>query len=63
MISPRYDVHVTAPVQRPAEFDPYALRQPVTKLLAERFGLEINLDNRCQPPCGSYAVAMPVDPL
>jgi hypothetical protein len=63
MISPRYDVRVTAPVRDPQEFDPYALRWPLTKLLAERFGLEINLDNKCQPPCGNYGVAMPQDPL
>jgi hypothetical protein len=63
MVSPRYDVRVTAPVLEPAQFDPYALRQPLTKLLAERFGLEINLDSRCQPPCGNYGVAMSADPL
>ncbi|MEO8063466.1 MAG: hypothetical protein ABI821_12045 [Pseudomonadota bacterium] len=60
---PRYDVRVTAPVREPEDFDAYALRQPVTKLLAERFGLEVNLDNQCQPPCGNYGVAMPEAPL
>jgi hypothetical protein len=63
MVWPRYDVRVTAPVVHPEEFDPYALRQPLTRLLAERFGLEINLDNKCQPPCGNYGVVMPADPL
>jgi len=63
MIWPRYDVRVIAPVRDPGAFDPYSLRQPVTKLLAERFGLEINLDNKCQPPCGNYGVAMSPEPL
>ena len=54
---PRYDVRVQAPILSPAEFDTYALRKPITKLLAERFGLEIYMDNRCQPPCGRYGVA------
>jgi hypothetical protein len=63
MIWPRYDVRVFAPVQDPEEFDPYALRWPLTKLLAERFGLEINLDNKCQAPCGNYGVVMPANPL
>ncbi|MEJ0085842.1 MAG: hypothetical protein WDO72_09175 [Pseudomonadota bacterium] len=63
MISPRYDVRVSAAVRDPQNFDAYALRQPLTKLLAERFGLEINLDNKCQPPCGNYGVAMSVGPL
>ena len=63
LISPRYDVRVIAPVRDPQDFDPYSLRQPVTRLLAERFGLEIHLDNKCQPPCGNYGVAMSVAPL
>ena len=54
---PRYDVRVRAPIRQPAEFDPYALRKPITKLLAERFGLEIYMDDQCQPPCGRYGVA------
>jgi len=63
LLSPRYDVRVIAPVRNPRDFDPYSLRQPVTRLLAERFGLEIHLDNKCQPPCGIYGVAMSVEPL
>jgi hypothetical protein len=56
---PRYDVVVTAPIQVPDEFDPYALRQIVTKLLAERFGLEVYVKQKCQPPCGRYNVPLP----
>lgn len=60
---PRYNIRVVAPVPEPKEFDPYALRQGVTKLLAERFGLEIYLNNACQPPCGKYGVALSIEPL
>ena len=56
---PRYDVRVRAPIQEPEKFDPYALRQAVTQLLARRFGLEISVQGKCQPPCGKYAVPMP----
>jgi hypothetical protein len=59
LTSPRYDVRAEAPVPAPERFDPYALRQNLTKLLAERFGLEIYLNGDCQPPCGRYAVPMP----
>ena len=63
LISPRYDLRVAAPVVQPESFDPYALRQPVTKMLAERFGLQIEIDGKCQPPCGNYGVAMSAEPL
>jgi hypothetical protein len=63
LLSPRYDVRVIAPVREPEDFDPYSLRQPVTRMLAERFGLEVHLDNKCQPPCGNYGVAMSTEPL
>jgi uncharacterized protein (TIGR03435 family) len=63
LTSPRYDVSVRAPLPEPDEFNSYALRQPITKLLADRFGLEIYLNARCQPPCGVYQVAMPKEPL
>jgi hypothetical protein len=56
---PRYDVRIAAPIQAPAEFDSYALRQIVTKLLAERFGLEVYVQRECQPPCGVYNVPLP----
>ena len=57
--TPRYDVRVVAPIRAPAEFDSYALRQIVTKLLADRFGLEIYVQQKCQPPCGVYHVPLP----
>jgi hypothetical protein len=60
---PRYDVRVVAPVPEPRDFDPYAMRQSVTRLLAERFGLEIYLNHDCQPPCGRYGVALSTEPL
>jgi hypothetical protein len=60
---PRYDVRVQAPIREPGEFDPYALRSPITKLLAERFGLQIFVNQKCQPPCGSYGVAQSGAPL
>jgi hypothetical protein len=59
LLSPRYDVHVGARIVDPEDFDPYALRQRITQFLAERFGLEIHLNDRCQPPCGVYNVPMP----
>jgi hypothetical protein len=60
---PRYDVRIQAEVPDPRDFDPYALRQNLTKALSERFGLEIYLNGDCQPPCGNYHVAMAKEPL
>jgi hypothetical protein len=60
---PRYDVRVEAPVPDPRDFEPYALRQGLTKLLAEQFGLEIYVNGDCQPPCGNYHVALAEAPL
>jgi hypothetical protein len=57
--TPRYDVRVAAPIRQPAEFDSYALRQIVTKLLADRFGLEVYVQRKCQLPCGVYNVPLP----
>lgn len=62
-IVPRYDVRVTGHVHDPEHFDPLALRSRLTRMLAERHGLEIYVDSKCQPPCGKYGVPMPVDPL
>lgn len=59
VLLPRYDVRVVAPIHVPEEFDPYALRQVLTKLLADRFGLEIYVKQKCQPPCGRYNVPLP----
>ena len=61
LIDARYDVRITGPVREPREFDTYALRAPMTKFLAEHHGLEIYVNNACQPPCGRYGVPMPVD--
>ena len=63
LIVPRYDVQVSGRVSEPEEFDPFSLRARITRLLAERHGLEIYVDSKCQPPCGKYGVPMPADPL
>lgn len=63
LIAARYDIRVTGRVREPGEFDPYALRIPITRMLAERHGLEIYIDSACQPPCGRYGVPMTEDPL
>jgi hypothetical protein len=57
----RYDVRITGRIQDPEKFDTYALRVPVTRVLAERYRLEIYVNDRCQPPCGRYGVAIPED--
>jgi hypothetical protein len=62
-IVPRYDVRVTGRVLEPARFDAYSLRARITRMLAERHGLEIYVDSKCQPPCGKYGVPMPENPL
>jgi hypothetical protein len=62
-IVPRYDVRVVGRVIEPGRFDPFALRARITRMLAERHGLEIYVDSKCQPPCGKYGVPMPPDPL
>lgn len=62
-IVPRYDVRVTGRVLEPERFDPLALRARITRMLAERHGLEIYVDSKCQPPCGKYGVPMPEDAL
>lgn len=54
MLTPYYDVRISASIREPEQFDPYALRQRVTKLLVERFGLEIHVNGHCQPPCGRW---------
>lgn len=63
LLTPRYDVRVTAPVREPENFEPYALRQTVTRLIAERFGSEIHMNGECQPPCGRYGVPLADAPL
>lgn len=63
ILSPRYDVRADAPIREPGEFDPYALRRPVSRLLADRFGLEIYVNGSCQPPCGVYRWQTSPEPL
>jgi hypothetical protein len=63
LIAARYDLRITGHIREPGEFDPYALRIPITRMLAERHGLEIYIDRACQPPCGRYGLAMTEDPL
>jgi hypothetical protein len=63
LLSPRYDVRAEAPIRDPRKFDAYALRRPVSRLLADRFGLEIYVNGDCQPPCGNYHLELADDPL
>ncbi|HEV7607683.1 MAG TPA: hypothetical protein VGO61_10120 [Steroidobacteraceae bacterium] len=58
LLAPLYDLRVTATIPEPENFDPYALRQAVTSLLAERFGLQLEMNGRCQPPCGIYGMPL-----
>jgi hypothetical protein len=57
MLSPRYDVQVTGPVREPAIFESYALHPVMTRMLAMRFGLEIEVNGECQRPCGRWDTA------
>jgi hypothetical protein len=63
LVDPRYDLRIRAHLVRPGDFDPYALRPLLTRYLANRFGYEIYINGRCQPPCGNYDVAMPDESL
>jgi hypothetical protein len=63
LLTPLYDLRATATIPELRDFDPYALHQSVTKLLAERFGLQLEMNGNCQPPCGVYGVPMSEDPL
>jgi hypothetical protein len=51
----RHDVRIDGPVIEPEHFDTYALRQPLTKTLATRYGLEIYRNGECMPPCGRWS--------
>jgi hypothetical protein len=55
----RFDLYAAGRIREPAEFDAYALRVPVTRMLADRFGVELYLNDKCQPPCGIYGVPIP----
>ncbi|HEX6396563.1 MAG TPA: hypothetical protein VFZ95_04010 [Steroidobacteraceae bacterium] len=59
LVDPRYDLRIEAHIVEAGDFDAYALRPRLTQYLAERFGYEIYINGRCQPPCGKYGVAMP----
>lgn len=63
LIDARYDIAVAGDIREPRDFDTYALRRPVTRMLAQRHGLEIYVNSECQPPCGRYGMAMPNDAL
>jgi hypothetical protein len=54
LLAPCFDVRIQAQIREPDEFDPYALRQRITRLLVDRFGIEINVNGQCQPPCGRW---------
>jgi hypothetical protein len=54
LTGPRHDVRVTGAVAEPEDFDPYALREPLTRTLATQYGLEIYQNGKCQPPCGRW---------
>jgi len=59
--SPRYEIRADLPgsIADPDDFDPRAMRGLVNKLLASRFNLRINVNQRCQEPCGRGAPASP----
>lgn len=59
LIDARYDIAIAGAIREPNYFDTYALRRPVTRMLAQRHGLEIYVNSECQPPCGRYGVTMP----
>jgi len=65
-LAPRYDVQIGATLRDPDDFDPWALRERMTKFLVAQFGIEIHLNGECQKPCGrwdtSEGVALPAEP-
>jgi hypothetical protein len=63
LISERHDVRIDGTIREPGRFDTYALRRPITKMLAEKFGFELYVNEECQPPCGKYGVPMPDEGL
>jgi hypothetical protein len=62
LIDARYDIRIDGRIRDADRFDTYALRVPVTRMLAQRHGLEIYVNNACQAPCGRYGVAIPEEP-
>jgi len=57
MYSPRWDVRITGPVREPEIFESYSLHTVMTRMLAMRFGLEIEVNGECQRPCGRWDTA------
>jgi hypothetical protein len=49
-----YDVHISASIREPEEFDPYALRQRVTTLLVKRFRPRDTRQWKMPAPCGRW---------
>ncbi len=66
MVTPRYDVQVGARLRDPGDFDSLALKEPMTKFLVAKFGVEIHVNGECQKPCGrwdtSAGVPLPIGP-
>jgi hypothetical protein len=58
----RFDLYAPGRIRDPENFDAYSLRVPVTRMLAERYGVELYLNQKCQPPCGVYNVPIPEEP-
>jgi hypothetical protein len=54
LYEPYYDVRVAGRVHRPPLFDPYSLREPMTKFLYDEFGVSIRVNGACQEPCKDY---------
>jgi hypothetical protein len=63
LVDARYDVRIPGRIGDPGRFDSYALRVPITRMLALKHGLELYVNDECQPPCGRYGATIPEDPL
>lgn len=59
LVDSHYDLRIRAQIAAPEDFDPYALRPRITQLLADRFGFEVYVNGKCQPPCGGYHLPLP----
>jgi uncharacterized protein (TIGR03435 family) len=59
LVDSHYDLRIRARIAAPEDFDPYALRPRITQLLADRFGFEVYVNGKCQPPCGVYNLPLP----
>jgi hypothetical protein len=63
LVDARYDIRIPGRIEDPGRFDSYAMRVPITRMLALKHGLELYVNDKCQPPCGRYGVNIPEDPL